>query len=168
MQPYIPQRLEQRLPPNLAPLAPALASALRQPAQKSAEAFLARPQFQQRFVNLSATAHEKIVNVLENKTGNGISTGNGVVTLNLHTFVTELGQEIGLPEAALAKISPASTCYSSSGARHTRSAEAKNSHSAQTAAPSSREYPLLARRAGRPRDRRSSTRSRAKAHSGVR
>ena len=36
-------------------------------------------------INLSATAHEKLVNVLENKTGHGISTGNGVVTLNLHT-----------------------------------------------------------------------------------
>jgi hypothetical protein len=100
----VAQRLEQRLPANLDPLAPTLASALRQPAQKSAEAILARPQFQERFVKLSATAHEKIVNVLENKTGNGISTGNGVVTLNLHTFVTELGQQIGLPEAALAKI----------------------------------------------------------------
>jgi hypothetical protein len=100
----VAQRLEQRLPPNLDPLAPTLASALRQPAEKTAEAILARPQFQQRFVNLSATAHQKIVNVLENKTGNGISTGNGVVTLNLHTFVTELGKQIGLPEAALAKI----------------------------------------------------------------
>lgn len=100
----VAQRLEQRLPPNLDPLAPTLASALRQPAERTAQAILARPRFQERFVNLSATAHEKLVNVLENKTGHGISTGNGVVTLNLHTFVTELGQQIGLSDAALAKI----------------------------------------------------------------
>lgn len=102
----VAQRLEQRLPPNLDPLAPTLASALRQPAERTAEAILARERFQERFVNLSATAHEKLVNVLENKTGYGISTGNGVVTLNLHTFVTELGQQIGLSDAALAKIPP--------------------------------------------------------------
>jgi hypothetical protein len=100
----VAQRLEQRLPPNLDPLAPTLASALRQPAEQTAQAIIARPRFQERFVNLSATAHEKLVNVLENKTGHGISTGNGVVTLNLHTFVTELGQQIGIPDAALAKI----------------------------------------------------------------
>jgi hypothetical protein len=100
----VAQRLQQGLPPNLDRLAAPLASALRQPAQKSAEAIIARPRFQQAFVNLSVIAHEKLVNVLENKTGHGISTGNGVVTLDLHTFITELGTQLGLPQAALAKI----------------------------------------------------------------
>ncbi|MGZ4408502.1 MAG: hypothetical protein ACXVRZ_01040 [Gaiellaceae bacterium] len=76
----VTQRFQQALPPNLGPLAAPLASALRQPAQRSAEAIIARPRFQQAFVNLSVIAHEKLVNVLENKTGHGISTGNGVVT----------------------------------------------------------------------------------------
>jgi hypothetical protein len=100
----VAQRLEQTLPPNLDRLAAPLASALRQPAERSTQAIIARPRFQQLFINLSAIAHQKLVNVLENKTGYGISTGNGVVTLNLHAFVTELGKQIGLPAAALAKI----------------------------------------------------------------
>ena len=100
----VAQRFEQTLPPNLDRLAAPLASALRQPAERTAQAIIARPRFQQLFVNVSATAHQKLVNVLENKTGHGISTGNGVVTLNLHTFVTELGTQLGLPDSALAKI----------------------------------------------------------------
>ena len=59
---------------------------------------------QQLFINASAIAHEKLVNVLENKTGHGISTGNGVVTLDLHQLVTEIGTELGLPQDALAKL----------------------------------------------------------------
>jgi hypothetical protein len=100
----VAQRLERALPPNLEVLAAPLASALRQPAERTAQAILARPRFQQLFISLSAIAHQKLVNVLENKTGYGISTGNGVVTLNLHTLVTELGREIGLPQAALSRI----------------------------------------------------------------
>jgi hypothetical protein len=100
----VEQQFAQALPPNLDRLAGPLASALRQPAERSAQAIIARPRFQQLFINLSATAHQKLVNVLENKTGYGITTGNGVVTLNLHSFVTELGTELGLPDAALAKI----------------------------------------------------------------
>jgi len=42
--------------------------------------------------------------VLENKTGFGITTGEGEVTLNLHELVTELGQQIGLSDQTLAKI----------------------------------------------------------------
>jgi hypothetical protein len=45
---------------------------------------------------VTSTAHQKLVNVLENKTGNGIDTGNGVVTVNLHTVLTELAAELGL------------------------------------------------------------------------
>jgi hypothetical protein len=100
----VSQRLGQVLPSNLDRLAAPLASALRQPAERGAQAIIARPRFQQAFINLSAIAHQKLVNVLENKTGYGISTGNGVVTLNLRTFVTELGTQLGLPAAALAKI----------------------------------------------------------------
>ena len=103
----VQQSLEQRLPPNLKQLAAPLATALRQPATNAAEALIRRPRFQQLYINLSGTAHQKLVNVLENKTGYGIDTGNGVVTLNLHSFITELGTELGVPKAALDRI-PAS------------------------------------------------------------
>ena len=58
---------------------------------------------QQLFINASAIAHEKLVNVLEDKTGHGISTGNGVVTLDLHELIVEVGTELGLPPDALAQ-----------------------------------------------------------------
>src|SRR4051794_7945146 len=89
--------LEQQLPPNLKQLAEPIASALRQPATATASALLARPRVQSLWINATSTAHEKLVNVLENKTGNGIDTGNGVVTIDLHALVTELAADLGLP-----------------------------------------------------------------------
>jgi hypothetical protein len=100
----VEQALKQRLPQNLKELAAPLSSALRQPATSTAEFILARPRVQQLWVRTTTIAHQKLVNVLENKTGYGISTGNGVVTVNLHGLVEELGTELGLPSAALARV----------------------------------------------------------------
>ena len=61
---------------------------------------------QQLWINANGLAHEKLVNVLEDKTGHGISTGNGVVTLDLSQLVTEIGTELGVPASALDKIPP--------------------------------------------------------------
>jgi hypothetical protein len=87
----VAQALGQRLPPNVRPLAAFL---------------LARPRAQQLFIEASGRAHKRLINVLENKTGAGISTGNGVVTLNLGELVVQLGNDLGLPDAALARIPP--------------------------------------------------------------
>jgi hypothetical protein len=98
------QALAQRLPPNLKNLGPPLAGALEQPATQGVTRLLARPRVQQLFIQASAIAHEKLVNVLEDKTGFGISTGDGVVTLDVHEMVVEVGTELGLPPDALAKL----------------------------------------------------------------
>ena len=98
--------LEERLPPNLKPLASPVAAALRDPATKSVKRLLEAPRVQQLWINANGLAHEKLVNVLEDKTGHGISTGNGVVTLDLSQLVTEIGTELGVPASALAKIPP--------------------------------------------------------------
>jgi hypothetical protein len=100
----VAQALANRLPPTLQPLAPTLAGALQQPATRAVTGALTRPRIQQLFIQVSAIAHQKLVNVLENKTGHGISTGNGDVTLDLHQFVVEIGTEIGIPQDALAKL----------------------------------------------------------------
>jgi hypothetical protein len=97
-------QLAQKLPPDVKPLAGPLSAALRQPTANGIEFLLGRPRVQQLFVNASAVAHEKLVNVLENKTGFGISTGSGVVTLDLHELIVELGQELGISSAALDKV----------------------------------------------------------------
>jgi hypothetical protein len=97
-------QLAEKLPPNVKPLAGPISAALRQPTANGIKFLLGRPRVQQLFVNASAIAHQKLINVLENKTGFGISTGNGVVTLDLHQLIVELGQELGISTAALDKL----------------------------------------------------------------
>jgi len=96
--------LQQRLPPRLQSLAPTISGALEQPAARGVALLLQRPRVQQVFINASAAAHQRLVNVLENKTGYGISTGSGVVTLDLHELVVELGTQLGLSSSTLAKL----------------------------------------------------------------
>ena len=103
----VEQALRQRLPDNLKQLAAPLSTALRQPMTNTAELILARPRFQKLWIETTSIAHDKLVNVLENKTGYGISTGNGVVTVNLHDLVEQLGGDLGIPSSVLAKV-PAS------------------------------------------------------------
>lgn len=98
------QALSDRLPSNLKQLGPPLAGALEQPATQGVALLLQRPRVQRLFINASSIAQQKLVNVLENKTGYGISTGNGVVTLDVHQMIVEVGTELGLPQDALAKL----------------------------------------------------------------
>jgi hypothetical protein len=100
----VSKALQQRLPPRLAPLAPTLAGALQQPATQGVKLALERPRIQQLFIRVSAIAHQKLINVLENKTGYGISTGNGVVTLDLHELVVEVGTQLGISSSTLARL----------------------------------------------------------------
>jgi Short C-terminal domain len=99
-------QLEKQLPNTIKPLAGPVAAGLRQPAVEAVDFLLSQPRVQQTFVNATGIAHQKLVNVLENKSGYGIDTGNGVVTVNLSELVKELGTDLGLPAAALARIPP--------------------------------------------------------------
>jgi hypothetical protein len=98
--------LGERLPPNLQALAGPAVAAARDPMTRSVERLLESPRVQQLFVNASSAAQQKLVNVLENKTGSGISTGNGVVTLDLSALVKELGTDLGISATTLDKIPP--------------------------------------------------------------
>jgi hypothetical protein len=98
------QALSDRLPPSLKRFGPVLAGALETPATQGVERLLQRPRVQQLFIRASTVAHQKLVAVLENKTQYGIQTGNGVVTLNVHQMIVEIGTELGLPQSALAKL----------------------------------------------------------------
>jgi hypothetical protein len=100
----VAKALEQRLPSNLDPLAPTLAGALQQPATQGVKLALERPKVQQLFIRVSGVAHQKLINVLEDKTGYGISTGSGVVTLDLHELVVQVGTDLGLSQDTLAKL----------------------------------------------------------------
>jgi hypothetical protein len=96
--------LEQRLPPDLEGLAPTLAGALRQPATEAVDRLLEGPRIQKLWVEASSDAQQRLVNVLENETGLGISTGNGVVTVDLSELVSEVGRDLGVPDGVLAKL----------------------------------------------------------------
>jgi hypothetical protein len=100
-------RLEQRLPPNLSGLAGPLAGALREPAQTAVNRFLERPRVQQAWKDANRAAHRQLLDILENKTRPGISTANGEVTLDLRTFVINVGQQLGIGGDALASRLPA-------------------------------------------------------------
>jgi len=98
--------LGERLPEELRPLAGTVAGALREPATDAVKRLLESPRVQGLWVNASSLAQQKLVNVLENKTGHGISTGNGVVTLDLGELIQELGTELGLSQSLLDKLPP--------------------------------------------------------------
>jgi hypothetical protein len=102
----VAKSLEQRLPAQLDPLAPQIAGALRGAAPNTIKTLLQRPRLQQVWVNASSAAHDKLVNVLEDKTGHGISTGNGKVTIDLRVLLTEVAHELGLPGTLVSKIPP--------------------------------------------------------------
>jgi hypothetical protein len=98
--------LAEKLPPSLKGLAPTAAGALRQPATDAVDRLLDAPRVQQLFINASSLAQSKLVNVLEDKTGHGISTGDGVVTLDLGEVLKQIGTDLGLSASALERIPP--------------------------------------------------------------
>jgi hypothetical protein len=98
--------IADRLPPNAKQAASTIAAALRTPATNTVNQLLARPRIEQLFINASSAAHDKLVNVLEDKTGNGISTGSGVVTIDLKEILTQLAQQLGLSGERVASLPP--------------------------------------------------------------
>ena len=98
--------LGDQLPPRLKPLAGPAVAALRQPATDQVRKLLDRPRLQERFINASVLAHEKFQNVVKNETGHGITTGNGVVTLDVSELIGEIGASLGVPTAVLSKLPP--------------------------------------------------------------
>ncbi len=98
--------LEQRVRPAFKPLVAPAAAALRQPATDAVERLLASGRVQQGFVDASVFAQRKLLNVLEDETGYGITTGDGVVTLDLRELVTVVAGELGVPPPSLSRLPP--------------------------------------------------------------
>ena len=102
----VPAAIAQRLPPNLKPLAVPAAAALRQPATDGVKLLMTRPRVQKLWVEANAVTHERLIAVLENKTRDGVDTGNGKVTIDLGALLASIGPQLGLPAAAVEKIPP--------------------------------------------------------------
>jgi hypothetical protein len=96
--------LEERLPDNLQGLAGPIAGALRQPAVEGVDRFLQRPRVQDVWETANRVAHQELIAVLEDETRGNITTGGGVVTLNLRTLVVNIGTELGFGEELEARL----------------------------------------------------------------
>ena len=72
-----------------------LPPALQQLAGQLAPRVLASPQVQAAWVQANVAAHKELLKVL-NGGGPVVSTGSGVVTLNLHTLVSQLAATLGI------------------------------------------------------------------------
>ena len=96
--------LESRLPENLAGLAGPLAGALRGPATDGIEQIIASSRFQSVWQTANRVAHEAAVKILRDDTRESLSTADGAIVLDLGTAVRNLGEQIGIPEAALDRL----------------------------------------------------------------
>jgi len=97
--------LEKTFPPRLAPLAGPAAGALHQLAPQVAERALATSRVESLWANANRAAHETLLKIL-NDEGSAVSTGNGEVTLDLASLVSESGGQLGVAGKLASKIPP--------------------------------------------------------------
>jgi len=83
------------LPKQLQPLSGPAAAGLQQLAGQLAPRLLASPAVQSAWVQANIAAHKELLRVL-NGGGPVVSTRSGVVSLNLHTLVSQLAATVGL------------------------------------------------------------------------
>jgi hypothetical protein len=87
--------LQTVLPKQLQPLSGPAAAGLQQLAGQLAPRVLAGPTVQKAWVQANVAAHKELLRVLAGG-GPVVSTRSGVVTLDLHTLVTQLAATVGL------------------------------------------------------------------------
>ena len=98
--------IEDKLPDDLKGLAGPLSGTLRGPATAGVERLIASDQFRSVWSAVNRRAHQTMVNILRNETRGGVSTGGGVVTLDLNELVRDVGKNLGLSDSLLDRIPP--------------------------------------------------------------
>jgi hypothetical protein len=91
----VPGRLQTALPEQLKGLSGPLSAGLRQVANQVVPRLLATSAAEELWRRSNHAAHEQLLRIL-NGGGKAVSTENGVVALNLHELVTELGNRLGV------------------------------------------------------------------------
>jgi hypothetical protein len=97
--------LEKTFPPRLAPLAGPAAGGLQQLAPQVAERALETARVESLWASANRAAHETLLKIL-NDEGSAVSTGNGEVTLDLASLVSESGGRLGVAGKLASKIPP--------------------------------------------------------------
>lgn len=93
------------LPPEVKGLAGPISGALRQAAGSAAREALSQPQVLAVWVDANRAAHEQLLNVIDDK-GDAVSTGGGVVTLDLTKIAGSVADQVGLPSSLADKLPP--------------------------------------------------------------
>lgn len=93
------------LPPDVKGLAGPISGALRQAAGSAAREALSQPQVLAVWVDANRAAHEQLLNVIDDK-GDAVSTGGGVVTLDLTQIAGSVADQVGLPSSLADKLPP--------------------------------------------------------------
>lgn len=94
------------LPEALQPLAAPAAGAVRNVVDDVADKSLQNPTVQAAWANANRTAHEGLVNVIEDK-GEVASIQGDTVNLDLTPILTSIAVRLGLPQGVVARIPPA-------------------------------------------------------------
>src|SRR3954454_398871 len=88
--------LRQALPPRAAPLAGPVAGGLREVAQRGANELLERPRTQRAWEQANRRAHRLLLDVVEDRNSEALSTANGNVTLDLRVLLGQTERLGGL------------------------------------------------------------------------
>jgi hypothetical protein len=99
----VEKELESILPGETKELAGPVSGAVRSVAGSGANQVLQTSRAQDLWRAANRTAHEELIAVLENEQEN-VSTGEGEVTLNLSTLVTNLASEVGIGQSLAEKL----------------------------------------------------------------
>jgi hypothetical protein len=106
----VQQLLTDRLPPELAPLAGPASGALRNVTEDVALRALEQPKVQQLWVDANGVAHAKLVQLIEDR-GEFVSTGGGVVTVDLQGILAEVTTQLGVGEKLVSKLPPEAAAF---------------------------------------------------------
>jgi hypothetical protein len=98
-------QIERRLPPDLKGLAGPASGGLRQAATAGAQRALEQPRVQEAWENANRVAHENLLLLLDDELP-GVSTGGGVVTLDLRTILANIGNQVGIGGNLAEKLPP--------------------------------------------------------------
>ena len=98
--------IDDRLPEQLQGLGGPLAGVLRDPLVDTADSLLASGQARTAWEAANRTVHAAVVAILEDDVGDNVSTSGGTVVIDLGAILRQVGEQIGLPDAALDAIPP--------------------------------------------------------------